>query len=59
LEAGRAREAESDTSQSTGVGSVIGMGAGVEYSNGVMKKEQLENGSGVTVGGHGSQPGAL
>ncbi|EDV49826.1 jmjC domain-containing histone demethylation protein 1 [Drosophila erecta] len=58
LEAGRAREAESDTSQSTGVGSAIGMGAGVEYSNGVMKKEQLENGSGVAVSGHGSQPEA-
>ncbi|XP_016981904.1 jmjC domain-containing histone demethylation protein 1 [Drosophila rhopaloa] len=58
LEAGRAREAESDTSQSTGVGSAMGMGAGIEYSNGVMKKEQLENGSGVVVGGHGSQPEA-
>ncbi|XP_037711805.1 jmjC domain-containing histone demethylation protein 1 [Drosophila subpulchrella] len=58
LEAGRAREAESDTSQSTGVGSAIGMGAGIEYSNGVMKKEQLENGSGVAVGGNGSQPEA-
>ncbi|KAH8258379.1 hypothetical protein KR038_010337 [Drosophila bunnanda] len=60
LEAGRAREAESDASQSTGAGSVIGMGAGIEYSNGVMKKEQqLENGTGsAAIAGNGSQPEA-
>ncbi|XP_017088585.2 jmjC domain-containing histone demethylation protein 1 [Drosophila bipectinata] len=58
LEAGRARDAESDASASTGAGSVMGMGAGIEYSNGVMKKEQLENGSGASAAGHTSQPEA-
>ncbi|KAL7727299.1 hypothetical protein ACLKA6_016047 [Drosophila palustris] len=61
LEAAREAESEADpssNSNSTGNNnnnSYNNSGPGVEYSNGVLKKEQLENG---TSSGHGTQPEA-
>ncbi|EDW80528.1 uncharacterized protein Dwil_GK11583 [Drosophila willistoni] len=72
LEAGRAKEAESESAVTPGIGPHSNNNsyanaavAGIEYSNGVMKKEQVENGSSVTTSTatattttHGSQPEA-